>query len=278
MAEEKERVDVLLVQQGLFDSREQAKRAVMAGQILGTNEERLDKAGQKIPVTTELHFKGERLPYVSRGGLKLVKALEDFDLDLSGQTVLDIGSSTGGFTDVSLQNGAKRVYALDVGTNQLVWQLRNDDRVVVMENTNFRYSKLEDFTQGQPSFATIDVSFISLSLILPPLAKIISMGGTVVALIKPQFEAGREHVGKHGIVKDPAVHRQVLTDTLKTMTASGFSVVGLTFSPIKGGHGNIEFLAVLKRSEEPTVADDVNVDQVLSAANQQLNQQSENQV
>ncbi len=151
-AVDKERVDILLVQQGLFESREQAKRAVMAGEILGENEERLDKAGQKIPVTTELHFKGEKLKYVSRGGLKLEKILENFDVSVKDKTVLDIGSSTGGFTDASLQNGAKLVYALDVGTNQLAWRLRSDERVKVMENTNFRYSKLADFEFGQPNF------------------------------------------------------------------------------------------------------------------------------
>lgn len=271
MSVDKERVDVLLVQQGLFESREQAKRAVMAGEILGENEERLDKAGQKIPVTTELHFKGEKLKYVSRGGLKLEKALNTYDVSVQDKIVLDIGSSTGGFTDVSLQNGAKLVYALDVGTNQLVWKLRRDARVKVMENTNFRYAKLTDFTFGQPDFATIDVSFISLGLILPPLADIIAKNGQVVALIKPQFEAGREHVGKNGIIKDSSVHREVLQQTITMMVREGFSVEHLTFSPIKGGQGNIEFLAVLQRVEEPKIADDIDIDQLLISTYQQLN-------
>lgn len=271
MSVDKERVDVLLVQQGLFESREQAKRAVMAGEILGENEERLDKAGQKIPVITELHFKGEKLKYVSRGGLKLEKALNTYDLSVQDKIVLDIGSSTGGFTDVSLQNGAKLVYALDVGTNQLVWKLRRDARVKVMENTNFRYAKLTDFTFGQPDFATIDVSFISLGLILPPLADIIAKNGQVVALIKPQFEAGREHVGKNGIIKDSSVHREVLQQTITMMVREGFSVEHLTFSPIKGGQGNIEFLAVLQRVEEPKIADDIDIDQLLISTYQQLN-------
>lgn len=271
MSVDKERIDVLLVQQGLFESREQAKRAVMAGEILGENEERLDKAGQKIPVTTELHFKGEKLKYVSRGGLKLEKALNTYDLSVQDKIVLDIGSSTGGFTDVSLQNGAKLVYALDVGTNQLVWKLRRDARVKVMENTNFRYAKLTDFTFGQPDFATIDVSFISLGLILPPLADIIAKNGQVVALIKPQFEAGREHVGKNGIIKDSSVHREVLQQTITMMVREGFSVEHLTFSPIKGGQGNIEFLAVLQRVEEPKIADDIDIDQLLVSTYQQLN-------
>ncbi|MBZ1505885.1 TlyA family RNA methyltransferase [Leuconostoc mesenteroides] len=271
MSIEKERVDVLLVQQGLFQSREQAKRAVMAGQILGNNEERLDKAGEKIPVTTELHFKGEQLKYVSRGGLKLEKALNDFDITVENKTVLDIGSSTGGFTDVSLQNGAKLVYALDVGTNQLAWKLRNDNRVKVMENTNFRYSKLADFKYGQPEFATIDVSFISLGLILPALANIITMSGNVVALIKPQFEAGRENVGKNGIIKDTAVHKQVLQKVTQMMVTDGFSITDLTYSPIKGGQGNIEFLAVLKRSNQAEISEHINIDRLLERTYEQLN-------
>ncbi|MCT8386401.1 TlyA family RNA methyltransferase [Leuconostoc mesenteroides] len=271
MSIEKERVDVLLVQQGLFQSREQAKRAVMAGQILGNNEERLDKAGEKIPVITELHFKGEQLKYVSRGGLKLEKALNDFDITVENKTVLDIGSSTGGFTDVSLQNGAKLVYALDVGTNQLAWKLRNDDRVKVMENTNFRYSKLADFKYGQPEFATIDVSFISLGLILPALANIITMSGNVVALIKPQFEAGRENVGKNGIIKDTAVHKQVLQKVTQMMVNDGFSITDLTYSPIKGGQGNIEFLAVLKRSNQAEISEHINIDRLLERTYEQLN-------
>ncbi|MEE6647171.1 TlyA family RNA methyltransferase [Limosilactobacillus pontis] len=269
----KERVDVLLVQQGLFDSREQAKRSVMAGEILGKNNERLDKPGQKIPVTTTLHMKGHKMPYVSRGGLKLAKALKVFDISVADKTVLDIGSSTGGFTDVMLQNGAKLSYALDVGTNQLVWQLREDPRVVVMEQTNFRYSTLDDFTHGQPEFASIDVSFISLRLILPPLAQILKLGGSVVALIKPQFEAGKEHVGKHGIVRDHAVHRAVLEEVLQFANEDYFDVVGLDYSPIKGGQGNIEFLAHLKLTDRPgTVSSTVDIDQVLAAADQDLNQ------
>lgn len=269
----KERVDVLLVQQGLFDSREQAKRSVMAGEILGKNNERLDKPGQKIPVTTTLHMKGHKMPYVSRGGLKLAKALKVFDINVQGKTVLDIGSSTGGFTDVMLQNGAKLSYALDVGTNQLVWQLREDPRVVVMEQTNFRYSTRDDFTHGQPEFASIDVSFISLRLILPPLAKILRMGGEVVALIKPQFEAGKEHVGKHGIVRDHAVHRSVLAEVLQFANDDHFDVLGLDYSPIKGGQGNIEFLVHLKLTDHPgSVSSTVDIDRVLAAADQDLNQ------
>ena len=245
----KERVDVLLVKQGLFSTREQAKRAVMAGEILGENEERLDKPGMKIAVDTELHFKGTKIPYVSRGGLKLEKALKVFKVDAKNKTMLDIGSSTGGFTDVALQKGAKLSYALDVGTNQLAWKLRQDDRVVVMENTNFRYSKLEDFTKGQPDLATIDVSFISLQLILPTLHEIIQNNGDVIALIKPQFEAGKEKVGKHGIVRDPKVHLEVLNKIISFAAEENYDVVELDFSPITGGEGNIEFLVHLVSKE-----------------------------
>lgn len=245
----KERVDVLLVKQGLFSTREQAKRAVMAGEILGENEERLDKPGMKISVDTELHFKGTKIPYVSRGGLKLEKALKVFKVDAKNKTMLDIGSSTGGFTDVALQKGAKLSYALDVGTNQLAWKLRQDDRVVVMENTNFRYSKLEDFTKGQPDLATIDVSFISLQLILPTLHEIIQNNGDVIALIKPQFEAGKEKVGKHGIVRDPKVHLEVLNKIISFAAEENYDVVELDFSPITGGEGNIEFLVHLVSKE-----------------------------
>ncbi|AMV62229.1 RNA binding methyltransferase FtsJ like [Pediococcus damnosus] len=273
----KERVDVLLVSQGLFDTREKAKRAVMAGEILGENEERLDKPGSKISVDTELHFKGKPMPYVSRGGLKLEKALKVFKISVQGKTVLDIGSSTGGFTDVMLQNGAKMSYALDVGTNQLVWKLREDPRVVVMENTNFRYAKLADFTHGQPEFASIDVSFISLKLILPALKQIIKPNGSVVALIKPQFEAGKDKVGKHGIIRDPKVHEEVLKNTLNMAVENGYNVVGLDFSPIKGGEGNIEFLMHIVSTDEPAkIEESVSITKTLEAAYAQLNQSKEN--
>lgn len=241
----KERVDVLLVRQGLFDTREQAKRGVMAGLVYDENNERFDKPGMKVKDTTLFHLKGNQKQYASRGGLKLEKSLNEFDVTVKDKIVLDIGASTGGFTDVMLQKGAKLSYALDVGYNQLAWRLRQDPRVVVMERQNFRYSKPEDFTEGIPSFASIDVSFISLKLILPVLKDIIAKDGDVVALIKPQFEAGKENVGKNGIIKDPAVHLMVLEDLLPFMMSLGYSVHNLSFSPIKGGEGNIEFLVHL---------------------------------
>lgn len=244
----KERVDVLAYKQGLFETREQAKRGVMAGLVISVlNGERYDKPGEKIADDTELKLKGEKLKYVSRGGLKLEKALDVFDISVGGLITLDIGASTGGFTDVMLQSGAKLVYAVDVGTNQLVWKLRQDERVRSMEQYNFRYAQLADFTEGQPVFASIDVSFISLKLILPALHQILIDGGQVVALIKPQFEAGREQIGKNGIVKDKAVHENVLNDVTNFAVNYGFTVKGLYYSPIQGGHGNIEFLAHLEK-------------------------------
>ena len=245
----KERVDVLLVQQGLSETREKAKRNVMAGLVCDEKNIRYDKPGEKIPVNTVLRLKGQALKYVSRGGLKLEKAMAVFSIDFKEKTLLDIGSSTGGFTDVALQNGAKMSYALDVGSNQLAWKLRQDERVVVMEKTNFRYSKLEDFTKGQPDISTIDVSFISLKLILPVLREIIATNGEVVALIKPQFEAGREQVGKKGIIRDKKIHLSVLEGVLSFIQEFGFDVLALDYSPITGGDGNIEFLAYLKPAE-----------------------------
>lgn len=243
----KERVDVLAFEQGLFETREKAKRAVMAGQVYNQkNNERFDKPGEKIALDTLLTVKGQSLRYVSRGGLKLEKALKDFDITVQDKILLDIGSSTGGFTDAALQNGARLSYALDVGQNQLAWKLRQDERVIVMEKTNFRYSKLEDFAAGQPQFSTIDVSFISLKLILPPLHEILAEGGDVIALIKPQFEAGKEFVGKKGIVRDPKTHLRVLEEVINFAMEAGFDIAELTYSPITGGEGNIEFLAHLR--------------------------------
>ncbi|KRM23964.1 TlyA family RNA methyltransferase [Latilactobacillus graminis] len=264
----KERVDVLLVQQGLFDSREQAKRSVMAGEVYGKNDERIDKPGEKIDAETNLTVKGHKIPYVGRGALKLAKAVEVFNIDLQDKVTLDIGSSTGGFTDVALRNGAKLAYALDVGYNQLAWKLREDPRVVVMERVNFRYSQPEDFPNGQPDFAMTDVSFISLHKILVPLKPILKPNCEAVALIKPQFEAGPENVGKHGIVRDPKVHKMVVQDIVDFSLATGYDVLGLDFSPIKGGEGNIEFLIHLRNTtaEIGMMGPNVNIDAVLTNA------------
>ncbi|MBY9081507.1 TlyA family RNA methyltransferase [Paenibacillus sp. HN-1] len=238
----KERIDVLLVEQGFYESREKAKAAIMAGLVLA-DEERIEKAGMKVPRSSVLKVKGAVHPYVSRGGLKLEKALRTFGIDVTERTMLDIGASTGGFTDCALQNGASYVYAIDVGYNQLDWSLREDKRVCVMERTNFRYMTPPDLKGPSPDFASIDVSFISLKIILPPLKELLKRPADIVALIKPQFEAGREKVGKSGVVRDSAVHREVLVNVLSMAEELGYRLLGLTFSPITGGEGNIEFLA-----------------------------------
>ena len=271
----KERVDVLAYRQGLFETREQAKRGVMAGLVVAlANGERFDKPGEKIDDTTELKLKGEKLKYVSRGGLKLEKALQVFGLSVADRVALDIGASTGGFTDVMLQAGARLVYAVDVGTNQLAWKLRQDERVVSMEQFNFRYAEPADF-DFRPSFASIDVSFISLSLILPALYHILEEGGQVMALIKPQFEAGREQIGKKGIIKDKKVHLAVLETVTAFMVEAGFSVKGLDFSPIQGGHGNVEFLAFLEKSEQPKNDLEQDLVAVVEAAHKEFKDEEE---
>lgn len=251
---EKERVDVLLVARGLVDTREQAKRSIMAG-IVYSAETRMDKPGEKIPVDAPLTVKGSALKYVSRGGLKLEKALEVFDVTVQNKIVLDIGSSTGGFTDCALQNGAKHCYALDVGYNQLAWKIRQDPRVTVMERTNFRHATPDMFTEGLPEFATIDVSFISLELIFPALKRILVEGGDVIALVKPQFEAGKGKVGKKGVVKEKEIHLEVLNKIAAASVREGFVLHGASYSPVTGGEGNIEFLFHLTSVPEahPTI-------------------------
>lgn len=260
----KQRADKLLIQQGWVEDSEKAKRVIMSGKVYTREEVQVLTAGEKLPLFTELYIKGKQLKYVSRGGLKLEKAIDLYKLDLEDKIVLDIGSSTGGFTDAALQNGAKKVYAVDVGTNQLAWKLRNDERVIVMEQTNFRHSKLEDFIEGRPQFATIDVSFISLKLILPVLRPIIEAEGEVIALIKPQFEAFKEEVGKNGIITDSAVHKRVLGDILSFVYQHEYTLSGLTISPITGGKGNIEFLAYLKNIKSKT---DLNTDVIEKVLN-----------
>ncbi|MFJ8264838.1 TlyA family RNA methyltransferase [Peribacillus asahii] len=237
----KERLDVLLVQQGLAETREKAKRMIMAG-LVYANEERYEKPGEKVPVDLEFSIKGKVMPYVSRGGLKLEKALKTFDVTVEGKILLDIGSSTGGFTDCALQNGAVMSYAVDVGYNQLAWKLRQDERVKVMERTNFRYVTPADLAGEMPNFASIDVSFISLTLILPVLKTLLVANSDVIALVKPQFEAGKDQVGKKGIVRDPKVHKEVLNKIITFAVKEGYDVQNASFSPITGGDGNIEFL------------------------------------
>ncbi|MOA02662.1 16S/23S rRNA (cytidine-2'-O)-methyltransferase TlyA [compost metagenome] len=216
----------------------------MAGLVFG-GQERIEKAGTKVPRDISLTVKGAIHPYVSRGGLKLAKAIKQFHIDMKDRVMLDIGSSTGGFTDCALQHGASYVYAIDVGYNQLDWSLRNDERVNVKERTNFRYMTPNDLDGPRPDFASIDVSFISLKIILPPLIELLQRPADIAVLIKPQFEAGREKVGKSGVVRDSKVHLEVLETVLGFATEIGYTLRGLTFSPITGGEGNIEFLAHL---------------------------------
>lgn len=243
---DKERLDTLLVQRNFFESKERAKAAVMAGLVF-VRGERADKPGTKMSADVPLDVKAKLHPYVSRGGLKLEKAVQVFDLQLKNRIVVDIGASTGGFTDCALQYGAQKVVAVDVGYGQLDWTLRNDPRVVVMERTNFRYLRPEDWQYEAPTLATIDVSFISLRIILPVLHALMASDGEVVALVKPQFEAGREKVGKKGVVRDPEVHYEVLEAMCGFCASIGFRPVALDYSPVTGGVGNVEFLLYLQR-------------------------------
>ncbi|MCR5546981.1 MAG: TlyA family RNA methyltransferase [Lachnospiraceae bacterium] len=248
---EKERLDVLLVNKGLAPSREKAKALIMAGQVFVENE-REDKAGAVFPVNANIEIHGDTLKYVSRGGLKLEKAMAEFPITLDGKICMDIGASTGGFTDCMLQNSAAKVYAVDVGYGQFAWKLRQDERVVCMEKTNIRYVTLDDIDDVL-DFASVDVSFISLSKVLPAAAGLLKEGGEMVCLIKPQFEAGREKVGKKGVVRDPKVHLEVIENVLSYATENGFSVLGLSFSPVKGPEGNIEYLVHLKKTATITI-------------------------
>lgn len=244
----KERLDVLLVNRGLFESREKAKTAIMAGQIfMGTVC--VDKAGTKVPIDADLSVKGNTLPYVSRGGLKLEKALQLYPIDLTDAVMIDIGASTGGFTDCALQNGAAKVFAIDVGYNQLAWSLRQDKRVINMEKQNIRTVTAEQLGE-LVDFISIDVAFISLDKVLPVAVTLLKDTGSLVALIKPQFEAGREKVGKGGIVRDPATHAEVLTRILNVAEEVGLHLHGVTYSPIKGTEGNIEFLGFFKKTTD----------------------------
>ena len=251
----KTRLDVLLTERGLLDSRQKAQATIMSG-IVFVNGQRVDKVGTAVSNDALIEIRGTTLPYVSRGGLKLEKAMQTFPLTLTGKICADIGASTGGFTDCMLQNGAKKVYAVDVGYGQLDWKLRNDARVACMERTNARYLTHEEIPE-ELDFASVDVSFISLKLIFPALYGLLREGGEIACLIKPQFEAGREKVGKKGVVRDPAVHLEVLEHFLIHAKENHFTVLGITYSPIRGPEGNIEYLGFLRKSEEPDAAVDL---------------------
>ena len=244
----KTRLDLLLVQKGYFTSREKARAAVMAGDIK-VNGNAVTKPGQQIVDHNPVIEVKEKMPYVSRGGYKLARALQSFNIDLRDRVMLDVGASTGGFTDCALQNGAARVYAVDVGYGQMAWSLRTDPRVVVLERTNIRHLERDIFTLGRPDFVTVDVSFISLTLVLPRVDYLL-VHYEGVTLVKPQFEAGRENVGKKGVVKDPAVHRQVLDKVVGAIAGCGAAVLGADHSPVKGPEGNIEYLVHFKKTEE----------------------------
>jgi 23S rRNA (cytidine1920-2'-O)/16S rRNA (cytidine1409-2'-O)-methyltransferase len=252
---DKKRLDVLLFERGLVESRQKAQGMIMAGLVL-VDGKRVDKAGAAVSDLAEITLKGQRLAYVSRGGLKLEKALDRFQIDLTGAVAIDAGASTGGFTDCMLQRGASKVYAVDVGYGQLAWSLRSDPRVISMERTNVRYLTPEVIPEPL-DFASIDVSFISLKLILPAIRSLLKESGVVVCLVKPQFEAGKDQIGKKGVVRDPAVHLAVLEQFLQHAAESGFFVKDITFSPVRGPEGNIEYLGYLTRFPEPSYQGDL---------------------
>lgn len=265
----KKRLDILVTERGLAESREKAKALIMAGDVY-VDQQKADKPGDLYPEEAPIEVRCKGLKYVSRGGLKLEKAMAEFPITLSGLVCMDVGASTGGFTDCMLQNGAKKVYAVDVGYGQLAWSLRTDPRVVNLERTNARYLSAEQVPEPI-DFFSVDVSFISLSLILPAVRPLLSENARAVCLIKPQFEAGREKVGKKGVVRDPAVHQEVIEKILSFALENGYSVLGLTFSPVKGPEGNIEYLAYLQRSDASTQAEAVPPAwQVVEASHAQL--------
>ena len=259
----KERLDVMLVNRGLAASREKAKAIIMSG-IVFVDGQREDKAGSTFDEKVQIEVKGATLKYVSRGGLKLEKAMQHFDVELEGKVCMDVGSSTGGFTDCMLQNGAVKVYAVDVGHGQLDWKLRNDERVVCMEKTNIRYVT-PDQIEENPSFVSIDVSFISLTKVLGPVKELLEENGEIVCLIKPQFEAGREKVGKKGVVRDKSVHAEVIHMVMEYAVSIGFVLCNLEFSPIKGPEGNIEYLLHLSKNTEREPGK-IDVEQIVNAS------------
>lgn len=263
------RLDVYLTQNNMVQSRERAKALIMAGQVYVKNQ-KCDKAGTMLDENEkDVEVRGEQLKYVSRGGLKLEKAMREFPITLEGKVTMDIGASTGGFTDCMLQNGARKVFAVDVGYGQFAWKLRSDERVVNMERTNIRYVTPEDI--GEPiDFASIDVSFISLKLVLPAAYKLLAQDGEIVALIKPQFEAGRGQVGKKGVVRDKNVHFEVIKNVLDFVSENGFKLLGLSYSPIKGPEGNIEYLAYIKKSDDISKVSDDEISEIVEKSHSVL--------
>lgn len=261
---EKQRLDIALVSRGLADSREKAKVIIMTG-IVYVNNQKCDKAGTNVKPDDKIEVRGETLKYVSRGGLKLEKAMNVFSISLDGCVCADIGASTGGFTDCMLQNGAKQVYSIDVGYGQLAWKLRTDERVVNLERTNFRYVTKEQVPQAL-DFASVDVSFISLSHILPVMKTLLKDDGKAVCLIKPQFEAGKDKVGKKGVVRDRAVHIEVIEKIINLVAENGFSLLGLDFSPIKGPEGNIEYLCYIANGEKTSTSREIDIISVVDAS------------
>ncbi|CAG7840958.1 16S/23S rRNA (cytidine-2'-O)-methyltransferase TlyA [Clostridium haemolyticum] len=264
-----ERLDSLLVEKNLFESREKAKIAIMEGKIF-VNGQRVDKCGQKVKVDSDIEFKGEVMPYVSRGGYKLEKSMKSFNIELQGKSCMDIGASTGGFTDCMLQNGAIKVFSVDVGYGQFAWKLRTDPRVVCMERTNARYLTFDDLGE-YPDFASIDVSFISLKKIIPAIANLLSEKGEVVALIKPQFEAGRDKVGKKGVVREASTHKEVINDILTFLNENDLRIKGIDYSPIKGPEGNIEYLVYFTKNKDYHKEFDFNIiDTIVNSSHKDL--------
>ena len=267
---EKKRLDVALVELGFSESREKAKALIMAGQVYVNNQKAL-KSGDTVKADDCLEVRGEKLPFVSRGGLKLQKAVDVFGVTLNDCVCMDIGASTGGFSDCMLQHGAKKVYAIDVGYGQLAWKLREDPRVVNLERTNFRYVTSEQIPEGI-DFASVDVSFISLRLILPVMRTLLKDGGRAVCLIKPQFEAGRENVGKKGVVRDQSVHVQVVSDIVQVLLDTGFSVLALDYSPVKGPQGNIEYLVLVEKTDDAQLFLTVTPSEIVALSHEALDQ------
>ena len=264
----KKRLDILVYENGFTDSREKAKAIIMAGQVYVDNQ-KADKCGQSYDENCKIEVRGAAQKYVSRGGLKLEKAINNFDFDLNGKITMDIGASTGGFTDCMLQNGAKKVYSIDVGYGQLAWKLRTDERVVNLERTNMRKVTREQ-VPDEIGFFSVDVSFISLKLILPVARQLMAENAQAVCLIKPQFEAGREKVGKKGVVRDPAVHIEVVQNIFNFCLENGFDVLNLDYSPIKGPEGNIEYLIHLRKSDDPKSYTDITPEELVKNSHSQL--------